>query len=118
MINIAYLQRVRTSRKSGKNTIYRRSLKAVLEEQSQKNPVSEETLNDEQKTRELKENEPGIFPISLTTEQPQYTNALFNRKTVNGSVIFLDIDSVALAERLFEDADVLQSLFPPLLAVW
>lgn len=118
MINIAYLQRVRTSRKSGKNTIYRRSLKAVLEEQSQKNPVSEETLNDEQKTRELKENEPGIFPISLTTEQPQYTNALFNRKTVNGSVIFLDIDSVALAERLFEDADVLQSLFPPLLAGW
>ena len=118
MTHIAYLQKVRTSRKSGKNFIYRRSLQSVLEEQSQKNPVSEDTINDEKMARDLKENEPGIFPFSLTSRQTRYTDSLFDRKTSNGKVVFLDIDSVQLAEMLFEDAEVLQSLFPPLLAVW
>lgn len=118
MVQIAYLKRVKTSRKSGKNFIYSKSLKSVLGEQSQKNPVSEETLNDEKKSRELKETEPGIFPVSLVASQTRYTDSVFNRQLVNGKVVFLDIDSVELAERMFYDADVLQNLFPPLLAVW
>lgn len=113
-IYVSYSEKV-AQKRDGSCLLYRRSLNDLLRDMSAMQAV---TFASEEEAKSFKRSSPCIRPFDIGCESLPYDDEAVERSVMRGSVVFIDLDSVKIADELWRRRKELRSKFPWICALW
>ncbi len=116
IVYTSYLERCNTTR-DGSSRVLRKPFGDVLRDMTAM-PVPDIDLSNEVEVRKYKEKCASLCAYDIGCESVPYTEKVVKRSDMRGSVVFIDIDSVKLAETIWKGRERLHAECPWVYAVW
>lgn len=115
---VSWIPRATTTRKTGKNNIHKKTLKSVLAYQLGMPVPNKDVFESTNAANNYKKNHPGIFAYEIKDEICVYNNDVVRPDNMKGSLVFVDLDDVELANIFWEHKERLKGLLPSMVAMW